>query len=157
MRRLGALLLVLGLTAPAVAADPPAEEQSIPWYRWVFLGERPRAVPAQPAAGAPAGPAKPVAPSKEDVARLLDQEHKVYVQRLAAVSKLRQIADDRGDDDLRKKADDLEHQADEVFQQRTARLQATKTDDRAALERGREAGRASADATRRPNTRGGDR
>jgi hypothetical protein len=158
MRRLGALILLLGLSAPAVAADPPAEEQpSVPWYRWLFLGERPKPAPAPTVGAARPAAAKPAAPSKEDVTRALDQEQKVYVQRLAAVSKLRQIAEDRGDDELIKKADDLERQADEVFRQRTARLQAAGIDDRAALERGRDAGGASADAAKRRNPRGGNR
>ena len=94
---------------------------------------------------------------QDDVARALDQERKVYLQRLDAVSRLRRVADEQGDEDLRKKADDLEKQADEVFQLRTARLQAAGMDDRASLERGRDAGGASADATKRRTTRGGDR
>jgi hypothetical protein len=155
MRRLGALILILGLTAPAVAADPPAEEQtSVPWYRWLFLGERPKPVPAKPAVAAKAAPTKP---SRDDITRALAEERKVYLQRLDAVSKLRQVAEERGDEDLRQKADDLEKQADEVFQLRTARLQAAGMDDRAALEKGRDAGGASADAAKRRNTRGGDR
>jgi hypothetical protein len=155
MRRLGALILILGLTAPAVAADPPAEEQqSIPWYRWLFLGERPKPVPVKPGVAAKTAPTKPGTPSRDDIARALDQERKVYLQRLDAVSKLRRVAVEQGDEDLHKKADDLEKQADEVFQLRTARLQAAGMDDRATLERGRDAGGASADAAKRRNTRG---
>jgi hypothetical protein len=155
MRRLGALILILGLTAPAVAADPPAEEQpSIPWYRWLFLGERPKPAPVKPG---PAVKAAPTKPSRDDITRALAEERKVYLQRLDAVSKLRQVAAERGDEELKQKADDLEKQADEVFQFRTARLQAAGMDDRAALEKGRDAGGASADAAKRRNTRGGDR
>jgi hypothetical protein len=157
MRRLGALILILGLSAPAVAADPPAEdqEQSVPWYRWLFLGERPK--PSKPVAAAKPAAAKPAAPSKDEVAKALDQERKVYLQRLDAVSRLRRVADEQGDEDLRTKADELEKQADEVFQLRTARLQAAGMDDRAALERGRDAVAATADSAKRRNTRGGDR
>ncbi len=154
MRRLGALLLLLAVAAPIRAADPPAEEMtSVPWYRWAFLGERPKPVAPKPAA------TKPVvarAPTKEEAARSLEQEQAVYLQRLAAISKIRLIAEERGDDDLRRKADDLERQADEVFRQRTAKLTGSG-DDRGKLDRTRDEGTGSADASRRRNPRGTDR
>lgn len=157
MRRIGALLIALAYVAPAMTAEPPAEPTeapSIPWYRWVFLGERPKPMPAKPVVANKA-PAVPAKNAKEEATRTLEHEQKIYLQRLAAVSRIRQIATDRGDDEMLKKADELEKQADEVFRQRTALLPGGN--DRARLERDRDEGAPTADATRRRPTRGGDR
>jgi hypothetical protein len=167
MRRLGAICLCLGLTAPAFAGPPeppPAEEPSVPWYRWLFLGERARPAPADPRAAAKdkAPAARPAAgPSKEAVARSLAEEHRVYVERLLAISKIRRIADEQRDADLLRRADELEVQAEEIFKQRTALLPGVGggRDDRALLERGRDDRPATAErpAPRRRPTRGDDR
>jgi hypothetical protein len=157
MRRLGAAFLLLGLTAPALAVEPPATEEppSVPWYRWLFLGERAKPVPPKPAivnkaAAAPTG--------KEAAARTLAEEQRVFLERLKAISKIKEIALDQGNEELLRRAEELEEQAEEVFRQRTARMQGT-ADDRAALERGRDDRQATAARTapRRPATRGGER
>jgi len=165
MRRLGAICLCLGLTAPALAADPPpAEEPSVPWYRWLFLGERAKPAPAKPQPGAkdrpPAG--KPAATAAREAAvRSLADEQRVYLERLKAISRIRQIADEARDEELLKRADDLEAQAEEIFKQRTALLPGVGSgrDDRALLERGRDDRPATAErpAPRRRSTRGDDR
>jgi hypothetical protein len=166
MRRLGAICLCLGLSAPALAADPPpAEEPSIPWYRWLFLGERAKPAPAKPQPQTaskdkpPAG--KPAAATaKEAAIRTLAEEQRVYLERLQAISKIRQIANDQRDEELLKRADDLEAQAEEVFKQRTALLPGAGDgrDDRALLERGRDDRPATAErpGPRRRPTRGDD-
>jgi hypothetical protein len=165
MRRLGAICLCLGLTAPALANDPPAaEESSVPWYRWLFLGERAKPAPARtpivskdkPPAGRPAATT-----AKEAAVRSLAEEQRVYLERLKAISKIRQIADELRDEELLKRADDLEVQAEEIFKQRTALLPGAGNgrDDRALLERGRDDRPATAErpAPRRRASRGDDR
>src|SRR5206468_1672425 len=144
MRRLGAICLCLGLAAPALAADPPpAENASVPWYRWLFLGERAKPAQATPQAAAKDKPpaARPAATASKDAAvRSLAEDQRVYLERLQAISKIRQIADELRDEELLKRADDLEAQAEEIFKQRTALLPGVGDgrDDRALLERGRD-------------------
>jgi hypothetical protein len=165
MRRLGAFILCFGLSAPAFAdtgETPPAEETSVPWYRWLFLGERPKKpAPPKPAALAgdtPKNANKTVVPPKEAAARSLAEEHRVFLERLKAIDKIRKLAHEQGDEELLKKTYDLEEQAEEVFKQRTAKLP-NPADDRAILERGRDDRPATADRSnpRHRNTRGGDR
>ena len=150
MRRLGIMCLFLGLTAPAIAADPPASEEtpSIPWYRWLFLGERAKPEAPNPEAEKPTAAARPKTPAasastKEAIVRTMADEQKVYFERLQAITRIRQIAHDRNDEQLMRKADDLEQQAEDNFKMRTARLP-TLDDDRAKLERGRDDGPATA-------------
>jgi hypothetical protein len=165
MRRLGALCLCLGLTAPALAGDPsPAEESSVPWYRWLFLGERAKPAPEKPQiaskdkppAGRPSGTT-----AREAAARSVAEEQRVYLERLKAISKIREVANDLRDEELLRRADDLEAQAEEIFKQRSALVPGAGTgrDDRALLERGRDDRPATAarPASRRPNTRGENR
>jgi hypothetical protein len=169
MRRLGALCLCLGLTAPAFAGtgDPPAAEEtpSIPWYRWLFLGERSPSTPPKPPANAasrdkPSPTAASRESAKEEAAKQLDQEQRVYLQRLQAISKIREIALEQNDEKTLKRADDLEQQAEDVYKQRTARLMGmVEKDDRATLERGRDDQSATADrsSTKRRTSGGNDR
>jgi hypothetical protein len=172
MRRLGALCICLGLAAPALAGPgdpPPAEETpSVPWYRWLFLGERDPKPPVPPKKDQPPAPtARDRAPSpaaresaKEAAARQFDQEQRVYLQRLQAITKIRQVAAEQNDEAALTRADQLEEQATEIFNQRTARLMAVaERDDRAALERGRDDRPATAQkpAPRRRTTGGTDR
>jgi hypothetical protein len=165
MRRLGALLLCLGLTTPVFAGtgeSPPAEETSVPWYRWLFLGERSKPAAAKPTTTAKENPKTPAknaaAPVKEPPAPTLADEQRVFLERLKAIDKIRKIANELGDEELLKKTYDLEEQAEAVFMQRSARL-SDRGDDRAVLERGRDDRPATADrsAPRRPNTRGDKR
>ena len=159
MRRLGALILVLGLTAPALAVEPPAEESSVPWYRWLFLGERAKPVAARPPAVAKDRP--PAGSPKQAAARAVAEEQRVFFERLRAIDRIKQLAHDLGDEELIRKAADLEAQAEEVFKQRTALLPTggDGPDDRARLERGRDdrPATASRPAPRRRPTRGDDR
>lgn len=157
MRRLGALLLVFGLAGPAFAADPPAEEStSVPWYRWLFLGERskPAADKPTPAAGGTTPTAAP-AMSKEALAKKWADEQKLYVERLQAITKIKQVALEQGDEGMLKKAEELEAQAEELYKLRTAKLPSVDElkSDRAALERGRD----NRPATAQGRPRGNDR
>jgi hypothetical protein len=165
MRRLGALLLCLGLTTPALAdtrTTPPtqaAEETSVPWYRWLFLGERAKPVPAKPAVASSDAEkiaSKPAAgPANDPAVRTMAEEHRLFLERLKAIDRIRHIANEQGDEELLKKTYDLEAQAEEVFKQRTAKTLADR-DDRAILERGRDDRPATADRSGPPrrNTRG---
>ena len=171
MRRLGALLLVFGLTTPAFSAEtPPAEApaSSVPWYRRWFLGERDKPVPTKEPTNAArerapaAGPrTAPVASPREAAKRQLAEEQRIYLERLQAITRIREIANEKGDEALLQKADDLEAQAEELFKLRTAMLPKLGEggDDRAALERGRDERPASAarPTQRRPSMRGSDR
>src|SRR5262245_38161979 len=107
MRRLGTFCLLLGLAAPALAGDesPPTEEPSIPWYRWLFLGERSKPITNKPikkeqtpatASGRDKAPQSPT--PKETLAKLLAEEQRVYLQRDAAISRIRQVAAEQGDE-----------------------------------------------------------
>ncbi len=167
MRRLGALLLVFGLATPACFAGTGETEpasNSVPWYRRVFLGERKNPAPANTTKdrASPDGPkAAPIASSRELTKKQWAEENRIYLERLQAISRIRRIASDQGDEALLQKADDLEVQAEELFTLRTARLPKLGEggDDRAALERGRDERPASAarPAQRRPSMRGSDR
>lgn len=135
MRLLGAFLLLATISVSAHAAEPvPASKPSeeIPWYRRVFLGERSKPTPPPPTTAA-----KPPVPiSRESMERMFNQEKEVYIQRLAAISKIRQMALDRDDEAMLKKADELEKNAQQLFEDRTARLKNSAMEsDRAALER----------------------
>ena len=165
MRRLGILCLFLGLTAPAFAADPPASEEtpSVPWYRWLFLGERAKAEPPKPEVEKPVAAARPkvpvtTAPSKESIVRTMADEQRVYLERLQAITRIRQIALELNDEQLLRRADELEQKAEDNFKMRTAKLP-TLDDDRAALERGRDDRPATAarPTQKRRSTRGDDR
>jgi hypothetical protein len=139
MRRLGALLLVFGLAAPAFAEDPAAEEStSVPWYRWLFLGERSKPVPAA-ARGTTTTPGTP-AMSREALAKKWADEQKIYLERLSAISQIKRVALEQGDEGMLKKAEELEAQAEELYKLRTAKLPSVDElkADRAALERGRD-------------------
>ena len=126
MRRLGALLLCLALTTPAFADSgekPAAEEPSVPWYRWLFLGERSKPAAAKPMAVAKENQKTPAnttsAPGKEPPARTLADEQRVFLERLMAIDKIRKIANEQGDEELLQKTYDLEEKAEAVFKQRT--------------------------------------
>jgi hypothetical protein len=151
MRQLGALILLLSVTVPAFAAEPPTEETpSIPWYRRVFLGERTPPPKPMPVVKTPA----PV--SREALMRMLADERDVYLKRLESITKIKQIALDRNDEAMLKKAEDLEKQAEDTFAQRSAKLQemGLMDDDRKSLERRTDDRPATADRSTRRPTRG---
>jgi hypothetical protein len=148
-----ALLLSAGLLH---AAEPPADESpSPPWYKRMF-GSKPK-----PADNKPETPAADKAPTRDDVKRSLDQEQKVYLQRLEFCSRLRQIAAQTNDDELLRKADNLEQQATDVYLKRTQTLPAILQDVKvaeAALDQKRESAATGSaanrsNASRAPNGR----
>lgn len=132
MRLTGAFLLLITVAMPVWSADPAPSEE-IPWYRRVFLGERSKPTPVkQTSVAKPA----PLPPTRESIARTFEQEKEVYLQRLAAISKMKEIANSRDDEAMMKKANELEETANALFEERTARLKnSTLAADRAALEK----------------------
>jgi len=166
MRRLGAILLSLGLAAPVFGdtekpstspSPSPTEQTSVPWYRWLFLGERSK--PATPKPAIVKDSEKPAAtPAIDPGIRSVAEERRLFLERLKAIDKIRQIANEQGNEELLQKTYDLEAQAEEVYRQRTAKAPADR-DDRAILERGRDDRPATADRSAPPrrNSRGNNR
>ena len=77
-------------------------------------------------------PGKPPAPTRQDVAKSLEQEQKIYLDRLQFCTKLRQVASETSDDKLLQKADALEQQATELYMRKTAPLKTLVEDIKAA-------------------------
>ena len=123
---LAALLLSIGTT---FAADPqPAEDTpASPWYKRLFAGSSKPAVPekkSEPEAEKP--------PTRDEVAKSLDYEQKLYLKRLEFCTRLRQIAVESKDDSLLVKADALEKQATDVYLSKTSKLPTILQDVKAA-------------------------
>ncbi|MCE9531255.1 MAG: hypothetical protein K8T89_09060 [Planctomycetes bacterium] len=119
MRRISAIgavaVLLLAEIGSAFAADPkPAgETPATPWYKRIFGSSKP--IPTEKSV--------PVAaPTRQEIARSLEQEQKVYMERLQFCTKLRQIATETNDVELLRKADFLEQSATDVFMKRTSTL-----------------------------------
>jgi hypothetical protein len=93
--------------------------------------------------------------AKETAGKHLEQEQRVYLQRLQAISKIRQVALEQNDEATLKRADALEQQAEDVYKQRTAALMTiVEKQDQAALEKGRDDKPATADRSRKRTTGG---
>jgi hypothetical protein len=142
--------LLLSVASPR-AADQPADESSPspPWYKRIF--------------GAKAKPddknsdsEQEKAPTREEVKHSLDQEQAVYLQRLAFCSRLRQIAAEKDDQALLRKADVLEQQATDIYLARTKTLPTIMEDVKAAeatLDQKRTSPATGAAANNRPVSR----
>jgi hypothetical protein len=112
-----AALLLSAATLCAADSAPTADDSApVPWYKRIFSDPKPKPTPK------PAAPEPPI--TRQDVARSVEQEQKVYMERLAFCTKLRQIAVQTGDEELERKANELEKQAFDVFTKRTAKLPA---------------------------------
>ena len=114
----GALALLAGLGALARAGDP--DDASVPaidpglrsFSRWNGVPpERPKP-PERPVVARPR-------PSETKAAQRAQEEANL-LRRLAVIDRLRQIALDTGDDPLKKQADQLEEQAQQVYAARLA-------------------------------------
>src|SRR5271166_3001565 len=122
-----AALLLLSVS-PLWADDPPAADgaAATPWYKRIFGGSQPKPdTPVEPTA-----PRQPI--TQKDVSRSLEQEQKLYLERLQFCTRLRQIATETNDNALMLKADDLEQQATQVYTKRTKTLPALLQDAKAA-------------------------
>jgi len=107
--------------APAVAAaDPPATTDSRPWYKKMFssspkpAGPTVRSGPVTPAPSAPL--------SQEIVAEAVKAEYLAWERRMSVCLKLREAAIARNDEALLRQVDELERQANAIYQQRVSVL-----------------------------------
>jgi len=109
--------IVLSLALIACTGGPllaePAAEATTPWYKKIFGSSKPKVDPkAEP----------PAPPSRQDVARSLEQEQKLYMERLQYCTRLRGIAGETNNEELLGKADKLEQLATDVYLERTRTL-----------------------------------
>ena len=115
MYRFSAVAALLLLSVAPLWADSPTVDDGaspLPWYKRVFTS-----VPAKPEPAAEPPAPKPITP--KDVSRSLEQEQKVYLERLQFCTRLRQIAVETNDNGLMFKADDLEKRASDIYMKRT--------------------------------------
>lgn len=115
MKRLfigAALTVLIGFAGAASGAEPlPKAPPRAPWYKRLFgAPETPK--PAPPVRR---DPAKEAAMARANAEADLDRRQRVC-------DELRRIAGDKNDMDLWSKADELEHQAWEVYKNATAHL-----------------------------------
>lgn len=89
---------------------------------------KPAPKPETPAKAPPAAPT----PTRQEVAKSLEQEQKVYLERLQFCTRLRQIAAETGDEKLVEKAEFLEVQATELYMRKTAPLKSLVQNIKAA-------------------------
>jgi N-methylhydantoinase B/oxoprolinase/acetone carboxylase alpha subunit len=69
---------------------------------------------------------------REQAAKTVLIEQQAHLQRLAVCTRLRELADETGDESLNKKADDLEAKAYELYQQRISHLPSARELNRSA-------------------------
>lgn len=78
-------------------------------------------------------PEKPTkTPTREEVAKSLEEEQKVYLERVRFCDRLRAISLETNDEKLRDKAEQIEAQAFELYMRRTAPLKTIVQDIKAA-------------------------
>jgi hypothetical protein len=116
--RIATLAFALGLGAAGLAHgdDPPAKGPG-PWYSRIFGGGTPA---AKKAPDVKKEDAKPLPPGA--VSALKAQAHADYMRRLEVCDKLREIGFESSDDELRRKADQLEQRAFDAYVQQMNRL-----------------------------------
>jgi hypothetical protein len=116
-----AAALAAGAAAPAAAADPPAKTDttdSRPWYKRMFSG-----APKPPGPAARSGPVAPTPTLPPDVvADAVKAEYVAWERRMSVCLKLREAAIARNDEALMRQVDELERQANAIYQQRVAAL-----------------------------------
>ena len=119
-------LLVLGL-AGWVRAEDPDDDEPPPakpaWYQRLLPFKKKAAAPPAPQPSRETPAPAPVQPSPAQVAAILQNREKAAVlRRLAVCDKLREIALVREDDELRRKADQLDQRAWDMYLKHTAQL-----------------------------------
>lgn len=139
LRRIGrsalALVTGLGLAAAAAAADPPPDDSRTTWHvapcwkRWFHpeepAPEKPAPKPAPPKETAEKPAPAPRKPSAaETAASAREREEKAYLRRLAVCLKLHEIAETTKDEELERKASELEARNWTLYTERTHRLAA---------------------------------
>jgi hypothetical protein len=125
-------LVALAAAAGATAADasdpPPRAARPAPTtvYDKLFGKSRTKAEPA-PTAGKAAADAAPAGLPPDVKAAALRDEQDAWERRMAVCTKLREVAEARGDESLHRQVDELERQASALYHARTAALGIPKT------------------------------
>lgn len=119
-----AAALAVGLAAPAGAADPSnAATDSRPWYKKMFsstpkpAGPTVRSGPVTAPGRAPNATLTP-----EMVTESVKAEYLAWERRMSVCLKLREAALARNDEALLRQVDELERQANAIYQQRVSAL-----------------------------------
>lgn len=149
MRRIGAwrfeiaLLVGLGALLPALGAPPDDEDEAPPQTGWRFAPwiqkkidrSKPKPKPKKPAAKpaveqtkAPAAPVKPP-PVVDDAGVQRAKEEKAFLRRVAVCDQLLKIAQETRDEELERKAMELNDRAWSLYNDRVAALPAGTTLD----------------------------
>lgn len=135
MKRLGAclgFLVLLGTSAPpALATDPsggeprgaPGSSPQNTLFGKLFGKKEPPAPPPSPT---------PKLNPREQAAKTIIIEQQAHLQRLAVCTRLRELASETGNEELNRKADELEQEAYEVYNKRISHLPGTRGLDKVA-------------------------
>lgn len=120
-----AAAMTAAMTAPAAADDPPnATTASRPWYKRMFSNAPKPAGPTVRSGSVAAVPGRaPTATlTPEMVAESVKAEYIAWDRRMLVCNKLKTVALERNDEALWKQADELERQANAIYQQRVSAL-----------------------------------
>lgn len=131
-----ALLLGLGMGMPVLAAEPPDDDEQprqgwkwAPWIQKKIDRSRPPPKPKKPAPKPKEPPKQVEAPAKP--APVVDQasvdrerEEKAFLRRVAVCDQLMKIAQDTHDEQLERKAMQLNERAWSIYSERIAQLPA---------------------------------
>jgi hypothetical protein len=124
--KLGTLLTIGLLAMPAAAfADPGSAPPPPPGSTSVFsqmLGRKSSATITQTDAARPNRPTTKPKPTTDPSIKARDQELANWLRRAAVCTKLLEIADETGDESLRKKAEELDRRARATYERRMGEL-----------------------------------
>jgi hypothetical protein len=137
---LGFLVLFADSAPQAVAADPsgngprgaPGSSPENTLFGKLFGKKEPP--PPPPATGPRLNP-------REQASKTIMEEQQAHLQRLAICTRLRELADETGNEELNQKAEELEKQAYEVYTKRISHLPGTRGLDKSADSLDRQLGR----------------
>ncbi|QJW97971.1 hypothetical protein [Frigoriglobus tundricola] len=121
--------LAVGTSAPASAADPPTDPNATtdtrPWYKKMFFSAPKPAGPTVRTGAVAAVPGRPPVAAllpPEAVAEAMKAEYAAWDRRMKVCDALREIALERRDDALLRQAEELDRQANAIYQQRVSAL-----------------------------------
>ncbi|MBP3959455.1 hypothetical protein J8F10_29780 [Gemmata sp. G18] len=124
-----AAALAVGAGAPAIAADAPTTATDTrPWYKRMFVSAPKPAGPTVRSGPVTGGP-RPSAPLPPDVVQsAVKAESDALLRRLTVCTELRQVALEKipVDEALMRQVDEMERQANAVYQARVAALGVSK-------------------------------
>jgi hypothetical protein len=123
---LGALALGLGLAGPVRAEDDVKPAKSGNWFTRLFVRDQAKAKAATKEEAATPAPISPALARQKALWECM--------RRQEVCDKLKQIAAQTGDDDLRRKAEILDQRAWDVYLQRTGNAKAPLSSDEQVLE-----------------------